>query len=274
MVMINSNGHLALSLSQLIANRTADSPESIALTAPGQRPLTYGRLGLQLEKITRALSALGLGRHDCVAVALPPGPELAVAFLAVASQSICAPLPHACQVETAATDLKALQAKALIIPSGAELPAVAAAQSCGIPVLKLGSIRGVETGLFALTGMSRFNPVDLTVAEPDDVALVMRPGGLERKRVVFTHADLCARGYCMAADLGLGQEPLDLMSLPFIDRFIEGVVAAFAVGISVMCCMEGEASESYTQVAHTIPAWSEAGLSVVEDEWLVSALSG
>jgi acyl-CoA synthetase (AMP-forming)/AMP-acid ligase II len=71
------------------AERTPDAP---AILAPGRSPLSYGALLVQIERTVRALNDAGLGRGDRVALALPDGPELAVAILAVAATATAAPL--------------------------------------------------------------------------------------------------------------------------------------------------------------------------------------
>ena len=71
------------------AGRTPDAP---ALVASGRIPLTYGRLYRHIDEAVQRLRALGVGGRDRVALGLPTGPEMAVAFLAVAVGATCAPL--------------------------------------------------------------------------------------------------------------------------------------------------------------------------------------
>jgi len=61
----------------LLRRRTADLPCS------GGAPLTYGLLNQHLDQVGRTLRAMRIGRRDRVAVVLPNGPEMAVAFLAI-----------------------------------------------------------------------------------------------------------------------------------------------------------------------------------------------
>lgn len=262
MFMTEPNGHAVLSLPQLLAMSIAHCPESVALTAAGAHPLTYGRLGQHLAKMRRALCALGIRRHDRVAFALPPGPELAVAFLAVASVAICAPLDPTCQAEEGEAYLTDLDAKALIGPASTEIAVYSAARTCGIPILKLAPVRGAEMGLFALSGHTRFTPVSQTAAQPDDVALVLYTSGRIWRQVGLTHADLCHTARQMAADLGLGphHDPLNPMSLPYIERFIEGLLASLAVGASVAYAPPDKTPQRYTWLSESISAGSPCGL--------------
>ena len=81
-----------VSISQLLdaqARRHADAP---ALLAPERAPLSYDRLWRQVDAMVRTFPAMGIGRHDRVALVLPNGPELATAFLGVAAAATCAPL--------------------------------------------------------------------------------------------------------------------------------------------------------------------------------------
>ena len=60
--------------------------------APGRSPLTYSHLYRHINDVVQTLHVMGLGRDDRVALVLPNGPEMAVAFLAVAASATCAPL--------------------------------------------------------------------------------------------------------------------------------------------------------------------------------------
>lgn len=73
-----------LSIAQMLAAQAARTPDAHAILAPGRPPLTYENLWRQVTAIVSRLGALGIGRHDRVAYALPDGPEAATLFLAVA----------------------------------------------------------------------------------------------------------------------------------------------------------------------------------------------
>src|SRR4029079_10988442 len=81
------------------------TPEGIAIAAPGRAPLTYRRLLARIDAVADALDAHGIGQHDRVAIALPNGPEMAVAFLGVAAASSCAPLNPALREGESAANL-------------------------------------------------------------------------------------------------------------------------------------------------------------------------
>ncbi|MBF8260595.1 MAG: AMP-dependent synthetase [candidate division NC10 bacterium] len=80
------------SIPDLIRTQALLTPTAIAIGGPERIPLTFGGLWEQVETQVQALKALGLEGTDRIALALPNGPEMAVAFLAVASCATCAPL--------------------------------------------------------------------------------------------------------------------------------------------------------------------------------------
>ena len=81
----SNNGQQALHIFHLITTRAEQNPEAIALFAPGRNPLTYRALRSHVGHIVQTLNGMGVGRNDRVAIVLPNGPEMATAFLAVAS---------------------------------------------------------------------------------------------------------------------------------------------------------------------------------------------
>ena len=79
-------------LPEMIAIHAQDTPDAIAITAPAAKPLTYRALHLLVENTVNALNKLGVGRGDRVGIVLPNCPEMAAAFVAIASGCTAAPL--------------------------------------------------------------------------------------------------------------------------------------------------------------------------------------
>src|SRR5512137_1304290 len=75
---------------ELLATR-APEVGRIALAAPARIPLDYAGLAEQVARVAHELALLGAADRP-VAIMLPNGPELAVAFLAAASAGSAAPL--------------------------------------------------------------------------------------------------------------------------------------------------------------------------------------
>ena len=67
---------------ELLKRGAAPAP---AISAPGRPDLSYAALRDQVTATIESLNLLGVGRDDVVAIVLPNGPEMAVAFLAIAA---------------------------------------------------------------------------------------------------------------------------------------------------------------------------------------------
>ena len=83
---------------------------------------------------------LGLGRHDRIAVVLPNGPEMAVAFLAVAAGATCVPLNPACGMSEFDLYFTGLHAQAVIVQAGMDSPARAMAHAHGLQIIELSPV--------------------------------------------------------------------------------------------------------------------------------------
>src|SRR5262249_62002511 len=65
-------------LPHLLEYQAERIPDAPAILAPGRAALSYSRLHRHIEETGCALRAMGIARHDRVAVVLPNGPEMAV----------------------------------------------------------------------------------------------------------------------------------------------------------------------------------------------------
>src|SRR3954452_22304051 len=81
-----------LCLPHLLEYQAKRIPDAPAILSPGRAPLTYRRLHQHIDTIGRMLRAMGVDRHDRVAVVLPNGPDMPVAILAVAASAACIPI--------------------------------------------------------------------------------------------------------------------------------------------------------------------------------------
>src|SRR5215831_6046483 len=120
-----------MSIYHVLEDWAARTPNAPALVAPGRMPLTYSCLYKHINNTVRRLRALGVGCKDRVALVLPTGPEMAVAFLAVAVGAACAPLNPASSTDELDLYLTEINATALIVSSGTDTPARAVAYAHG-----------------------------------------------------------------------------------------------------------------------------------------------
>src|SRR5690242_17953729 len=240
-----------LTLHSLVRFHAESSPGSVAITATGRKPLTYRRLLTQIEDIVKTLNEAGIGRNDRVAIVVPEGPEMAVAFIAIASGATCAPLNPAYRLNEFEFYLSDLHASALIIASGESSPAIEAAQKLGIAVIEL--IRGpeAEAGMFKLKVAKHAIAKHCGFAEPPDLALTLHTSGTTArpKLVPLTHANLSVSAYNTVdvLELGSADRCLNLMPLFHIHGLMV-VASTLAAGGSVVCGKR-DLSDFFTSIA-------------------------
>ena len=227
-----------LCIHQLLESQAQRTPDAIAITAPGRTPLTYRQLLWQIDNVVAWLNSIGVGRNDRVAIALPNGPEMAVAFLAVAAGATCAPLNPADRSHEFDFYLSDLNAKAVIIQSGINSPLKAVAQAQGIEIIELSPVLEAA-GMFTLAGGEPKSPAHNGFAQSNDVALVLHTSGTtSRPKIVpLLHSNLCtcAHNIRAALDLSAGDRCLNVMPLFHIHGLIGALLSSLSAGASVIC---------------------------------------
>ena len=155
--------------------------EAIAIGATeGVAPLRYRALRDLARRTVERLNSFGIGRNDRVAIVLPNGPEMAAAFVCIASGATTAPLNPAYRAEEFEFYLTDLRAKALVVEAGADSPARAVAQKLEIPVVELHSDRDAGCGLRSRSSRSSAmggRPGQGGFADAGDIALVLHTSG-------------------------------------------------------------------------------------------------
>ncbi|KKK77515.1 hypothetical protein LCGC14_2852850, partial [marine sediment metagenome] len=166
-----SDKHQNFTIYGIISKWAKQTPDKVAITAPGRLPLTYYRLNEQIKKVIKELNKLGIVRNDRVAIVLPNGPDMAVTFLAVSTVATCAPLNPNYKAKEFDFYLIDLKAKMLIVQSGLNTPAISIAEKYGICVLHLSPMS--EAGIYSLTSDKHVNLITQELAKTNDVALVL-----------------------------------------------------------------------------------------------------
>lgn len=252
-----------MNIYQLLARQAALHPQAIALSAPGRPSLTYARLHARVKDVVASLNAMGVGRNDRVAVVLPNGPEMAVVFLGVASGATAAPLNPTYRPEEFEFYLSDLGAKALIVASGSDSPAIGAARTLAIPIIELSTAADGEAGAFTLTGDAGAVPAASGgFAEPGDVALVLHTSGTTSrpKLVPLTQSNLCASAEHVrtALDLTPADRCLNVMPLFHIHGLVTAVLATLAGGAAAICTPGFYAPQFFGWMDECRPTWYSA----------------
>jgi acyl-CoA synthetase (AMP-forming)/AMP-acid ligase II len=222
---------------QMLKTRAERAPQGNAIVAPGRGPLTYALLLQQVEHFAHSLHEMGVGQNDRVAIVLPNGPEIAVAFLGVACCTTAAPLNPAYRENEFDFYLSNLNAKALIVQAGIESPARASAKQKSIPIIELSAATENGAGLYALTcdRVPALNQDGLAQAE--DVALILYTSGTtaKPKMVPLTHRNLLVSAANIAATLQLtdADRCLNVMPLYHIHGLVGALLSCLTAGASV-----------------------------------------
>lgn len=250
-----------MTLSRIVQGLLASGKEeAIAIAAHGAPPLTYGAFRALVEETIVTLNRLGIGRDDRVAIVLPNGPEMAVAFVAIASAATSAPLNPSYRGDEFEFYMDDLKAKALVVEAGSASPAVAAAQKLGIAIITL--TPSGAAGAFTLSGVSQGAAARPGPARPEDVALILHTSGTtSRPKIVpLTQANVAKSANNIAAtvEFSPADRGLNVMPLFHIHGLIAGVLAPLSRGGSVFCTPGFDALKFFAAMDEAKPTWYTA----------------
>jgi acyl-CoA synthetase (AMP-forming)/AMP-acid ligase II len=248
---------MAETLGEIVA-RGAD--DAVAIGGIDRPPLTYAGLRRQVAETVDALAGFRIGRGNAVAIVLPNGPEMAAAFVAVASAAVAAPLNPTYRADELEFYLGDLGARALVVAAGHNTPAPAVAAGLGIPVIELHP--ETTAGSFTLRGQGGVGAAEGALGGADDVALVLHTSGTtSRPKIVpLTQRNLAASAEAIRATLALGREDrcLNVMPLFHIHGLMAATLATLAAGASVVCTPGFNALRFFAWQDEVAPTWYTA----------------
>ena len=249
----------ASTIAELLAAHDGAGP---ALGAPAREPLTFAGLREQIERTTAALNGFGLGRGDPIAIVLPNGPEMAAAFLAVASAATAAPLNPGYRADEFSFYLSDLEARAVIVQQGDDTPARAAAAAEGVPIIELASLNDAPAGRFSLESDLRGAADAPGAADPDDTALVLHTSGTtSRPKIVpLSQRNIAASARHIRQTLSLTPDDrcMNIMPLFHIHGLIAGVLASVGAGGCTWCSPGFNAMQAFAWLRESRPSWYTA----------------
>lgn len=259
------NNRPDLTLDQWLTHYACQTPDAIAILAPGRSPLTYGQLYDWVREIGKTLHQMGLGKGDRIAISMPNSPEMAVIFLGVAIFATSAPLNPNYQLSEFEFYLNDLNAKALVLLAGMESPSREIAKKLQIPILEIVPELEAPAGIFQFIGINAIAPsqgLPHPSAQPDDIALVLHTSGTTArpKLVPLTQANLCASANNIKTSLQLTQSDrcLNVMPLFHIHGLIGVLVSSLTAGGSVICPPGFEGDRFWDWLEAFSPTWYSA----------------
>lgn len=215
-------------LIEVLAAGEANQSDRPALIAPqGDRTgqsVSYTRLHSQVKTLATRFQELGLGRDDRVALALPNGLEVIIAFFGItANAATAAPLNMAYTTDEFRFYLEDIGAKAVIVPQhGGDEARAALPPGALLLEAALGPGGTVQLELVHGTPSSPRQ----TPPNPDDTALFLHTSGTTSrpKGVPLSHANLLSSAANIITTYGLTSADVALCVMPLFH--IHGLVAS------------------------------------------------
>jgi acyl-CoA synthetase (AMP-forming)/AMP-acid ligase II len=252
-----TEGTVRATLLDLLAGGAAAAP---ALLAPDRPDLSYAVLREQVRALAEQLQAWGIGRGDRVALALGNGPEMVIAFLAAATAATAAPLNPKYRADEFAFYYEDTQAKALITLPGS-IPVAEAALLPGMLLIAV-EINADGTLSFTCPSAAVAAPASPSLAEPDDVALILHTSGTTSrpKRVPIRHRNLATSAHNIIAtyQLTAADRALCIMPLFHIHGIVASLLSSLAAGGAVICPPGFDALKFWQWVDTFKPTWYSA----------------
>jgi acyl-CoA synthetase (AMP-forming)/AMP-acid ligase II len=209
-----------------------------------------------------ALGSMGLARDARIAMALPNGPEMAVAFLGITCVATCAPLNPIHQASEFEFFLSDLKADAVIVQWGMDTPLSVVAQKRGIPVIELTPSTEETAGIFSLKTSESLCCDRVRFAGANDLALILYTSGTTArpKRVPLTHANLIRSARNIQTTLALTRSDrcLNMMPLFHIHGLAGALLSSLVAGASVVCAPGFVPSEFSNWLETYRPTWYTA----------------
>ena len=233
-----------------------------AVGAPEAKPLTWRGLRELAARTIEALNSGGIGRGDRVAIVLRTSPEMATAFVCMATGVATAPLNPGYREDEFDFYLGDLKPKGLVVEAGVDSPARTVAAKLRIPVIELRPRPEEGAGSFRLELPSGLAGPAKTPGDgqPDDVALLLHTSGTTArpKLVPLTQHNLSASARHIATALALtpADTCLQIMPLFHIHGLIAGVLSSLSAGAQVCATPGFNALRFFHWLEEVKPTWT------------------
>ncbi len=256
---------------QLLQAHSSTNDENPAIINIENKDLTYSQLFSQVNRTIKQLRLFNIKQTDKVAIALPNGTEMALAFISVTCGAICCPLNPNYRENEFEFYLSDLDAKALITQSGFSPEAVKVAQKLDIPVINLIS-SSEDLSIFTLKSSistpdnqdskNRNINIEYIEPQPEDIALILHTSGTTStpKQVPLTHSNLCSSAYNISQTLELttADRSLNVMPLFHIHGLMGVLLSSLTAGASVVCTNGFNCEDFLDWIEQLQPTWYSA----------------
>ncbi len=238
----------------------ADAPALVGDDAPS---CSFAQLSQRVDRLGALLRQAGVRRDDRVAVVLPNGPAMAVAFLGTAAHAVCAPLNPGFREPEFRFYLEDVQARHVLLSRDERGPIRSVIEAMSLTTLEIEQIDDAADPT---------DPTDPTepagglarAAGPQahDVALLLHTSGTTaRPKVVpLSHGNLAYSATRIGRHLALGPQDLCLNVMPLfhIHGLVGVLLASLARGAGVVCTAGFDEERFFAQIARFRPTWYSA----------------
>ena len=193
------------SIGQAILRQAELHPNAPAVVATGFEPLSYRELRDYLGRVATCLRHAGFDRETRIAVALPSGPQAALAIVAVACTAVAVPIDLQLAAPEVETRLALLRARAVIVLRGSHSVTRNVAVRDSLTVIEAAVEQSNRLGL--CFDVPRTSPPAL-LEDPDPAApaFVLQTSGTTAapKLIPFSHHNMLAAARRVQSWFGLG----------------------------------------------------------------------
>ena len=240
------------------ATQAGDRP---CLLAPGRTASTYAAVAAQVSTVVEQLAAAGTRQTDRVAVVLPNGPDLAVAFLGAVAGAVCAPLAIDHPESQFERELTTLDARLVVVQHDVPTAAREAAARLGIPVAEL--VPRAAAGDFGLDlgAVCPRRDADHASSGRQEALLLFTSGTTSTPKLVpLSEKNLLQSATNVASTLELSHDDrcLNVMPLFHIHGLVAALLGSVVAGGSVVCTPGFRAGEIPDWIAQLHPTWYTA----------------
>ena len=209
-----------------------------------------------------SLNELGVGRGDRVAIVLPNGPDMATAFVSVASAAAAAPLNPGYRHDEFDFYMTDINTKALIVEEGSKSPAVTVAQERGIAIITLKPEWDKGAGAFSLSGTPAAGTIRAGRTTTDDVSIILHTSGTTSRPKIVPLTQLnvvsSANNIANVLELTAADRALNVLPLFHIHGLIAGMLAPLSRGGFIFCTPGFNALKFFHAMDEAAPTWYSA----------------
>ncbi len=248
---------------EVLTNHALARPDANAIIGDNSLYITYSRLSEQVQSLGHRLSSRGIQANNRVAVILPNGPVMAVAFLAVSSFAACAPLNPNYTVDEFEFYLSDLEADAVIVAGDVVDSAVRqAADRLVVPLFEIVTSSREGQIVIELRHDGSEIPAVAQAAACEDIAILLHTSGTTSrpKLVPLTQGNICAsaRNIIRALELSENDRCLNVMPLFHIHGLIGALLSTIVSGGSIVCTSGFDRDQFFFWLDAFKPTWYSA----------------